>query len=167
MRSYRHIQKEDTPFLSKAVAHYTALATRAVQQGHAVDIFSAALGDTGLLEMKALPRSTGGLMISTESFTDAMFYDALFNYFEKDEEGQLKMGFNGQLELVMSPELKVKGAIGHMASLAKKSTHVAESSVGIGDTSSWRMNVLDKNSAYALYFDVVNAHNHVIATVMV
>ena len=39
--------------------HYEALAGRAANNGHVVDIYNCALDQTGLHEMKFLPSSTG------------------------------------------------------------------------------------------------------------
>jgi protein transport protein SEC23 len=163
LRSHHHLKKEDTPYLKAALAFYNGLADRAVQQGHAIDIFSASLDQTGLMEMNALFHFTGGVVVSTESFMDKMFSEALFKYFEKDDNGALKMGFNATIEVILSPEIKVMGAIGHMASLSKMNSFVSEvTSYGIGETSAWRMSTLDDTSTYAFYFDVVNPHNNII-----
>jgi protein transport protein SEC23 len=163
IRSHHHLKKENTPHLKAALSFYNGLAERAVQQGHAVDIFSASLDQTGLMEMNSLFHFTGGIVVSTESFTDKMFSEALFKYFEKDENGNLKMGFNATIEVILSPEIKVMGAIGHMASLSKMNSHVSEvTSYGIGETSAWRMSTLDDTSTFAFYFDVVNPHNNII-----
>ena len=47
-----------TPPLS-SLQHYEALANRAADNGHTVDIFSCALDQTGLSEMKFLSNLTG------------------------------------------------------------------------------------------------------------
>ena len=38
--------------MKKAIKHYEALAKRASENGHAIDIYSCALDQTGLMEMK-------------------------------------------------------------------------------------------------------------------
>lgn len=45
--------------LKKASKHYEELAKRAATNGHAIDVFSAALDQTGLLEMCHGPNLTG------------------------------------------------------------------------------------------------------------
>lgn len=45
--------------MKKAIKHYESLATRAATNGHSVDIYSCALDQTGLMEMKQCCNSTG------------------------------------------------------------------------------------------------------------
>jgi protein transport protein SEC23 len=45
--------------MKKGIKHYEALAERAAASGHAIDIYSCALDQTGLLEMKYCPNNTG------------------------------------------------------------------------------------------------------------
>ena len=48
------------------------------------------------------------------------------------------------------------GAIGHCTSIGKKGTCVAETEIGMGGTSAWRVCGLDPNMSLAFYFEVVN-----------
>ena len=57
--SHNDIEKDNAKYLKKATKHYDALATRASTNGHAVDIYSCALDQTGLLEMKSCCNLTG------------------------------------------------------------------------------------------------------------
>jgi protein transport protein SEC23 len=45
--------------MKKATKHYEGLAKRAADNGHAVDMYSCALDQTGLLEMKSCCNYTG------------------------------------------------------------------------------------------------------------
>lgn len=45
--------------MKKAIKHYEGLAMRSATNGHAVDIYSCALDQTGLMEMKQCCNSTG------------------------------------------------------------------------------------------------------------
>lgn len=86
--------------------------------------------------MRSLIRKTGGIVINGESFSHAPFRESLFKLFNtKLENGLLDMAFNADLSVTMSPELKVSGAIGNMASLYQKTNHVAEVAIGLGGTS--------------------------------
>lgn len=62
IRSHHDIDKNDAPFLKKASRFYEGLAQRAAKNGHTVDIFSAALHQTGLHEMRHLTMLTGYVM---------------------------------------------------------------------------------------------------------
>ena len=59
IRSHHDIDKNDAPYLKKASRFYEGLATRAAKNGHTIDIFSAALHQTGLHEMRHLTMQTG------------------------------------------------------------------------------------------------------------
>ena len=48
------IDKDNAKYVKKAVKHYEGLAKRAADNGHAVDLYSCALDQTGLLEMKSV-----------------------------------------------------------------------------------------------------------------
>lgn len=59
IRSHHDIEKDNAKFMKKAMKHYEALGNRVAGNGHAVDIYSCALDQTGLLEMKYLVNMTG------------------------------------------------------------------------------------------------------------
>eukprot|EP01045_Picozoa_sp_COSAG04_P023181 COSAG04_NODE_2716_length_3693_cov_2.258208_6_plen_247_part_01 len=66
------------------------------------------------------------------------------------------MGFGAQMDVLTSREFKVCGAIGPCASLNKKTSYVAETEIGVGNTSAWRMCTLDQKTTVALYFECTN-----------
>eukprot|EP01127_Copromyxa_protea_P001824 TRINITY_DN11732_c0_g1_i1.p1 TRINITY_DN11732_c0_g1~~TRINITY_DN11732_c0_g1_i1.p1 ORF type:complete len:763 (-),score=176.58 TRINITY_DN11732_c0_g1_i1:48-2336(-) len=163
IRSHHHLRQETAKHVSSATKYFDALGDRAVAQGHAIDIFSCSLDEIGIFEMRSLVRKTGGIIINGESFGHAPFKESLFKLFNtRLENGLLDMAFDGNLSVVMSPELKVSGAIGHMQSLNVKNSHVADTTIGIGGTSSWKICTMNSGSSFALYFDIVNAHNNPI-----
>lgn len=59
IRSHHDIHKDNAKYMKKGIKHYDALALRAATNGHTVDIYSCALDQTGLLEMKSCVNSTG------------------------------------------------------------------------------------------------------------
>ena len=59
IRSHHDIEKDAAKFMKKAIKHYEALATRASNNGHTVDIYSCALDQTGLMEMRSCCNYTG------------------------------------------------------------------------------------------------------------
>lgn len=50
--------------MRKAMKYYDALAARAVKNGHAIDVYSCALDQTGLAEMKSCYSATNGKPLS-------------------------------------------------------------------------------------------------------
>ena len=59
IRSHHDIDKDNAKYVKKAVKHYEGLAVRAANNGHAVDIYSCALDQTGLMEMRSCCNNTG------------------------------------------------------------------------------------------------------------
>ena len=64
IRSWHDIKEDSVPYMRKATKFYDALATRAVKNGHAVDIYSCALDQTGMTEMKNCFNSTNGMFFA-------------------------------------------------------------------------------------------------------
>ncbi|XP_067000933.1 protein transport protein Sec23A [Anabrus simplex] len=159
IRSHHNIVTDSAPFLRRAVKHYESLASRAVANGHALDIYSCALDQTGLLEMKNCCDSTGGHMVLADSFNSSLFKQTFQRVFAKDKKGEFKMAFNGTLEVRTSRGLKVSGAIGPCVSLNVKGPSVSDLEVGIGGTCKWLFCTLNPNTACAFFFDVVNQHS--------
>ena len=69
-------------------------------------------------------------MVSTETFMNDIYRDAMSNLFDEDEHGSLLMGFNSIIEVRTSPELKVCGAIGHMYTAEHKTSLVSDMEIG-------------------------------------
>lgn len=168
LRSHHDLNKEKAPHVGPSIKFFRALANRAATNGHAVDLMSCSLDQTGLLEMKSLCKMTGGLMIMADAFDAEVFQRSFLKMFEKDGSapgagsapgGLLQMGFNATIQVVTSPELKVQGAIGHIFSLGQKSgsSNVSDKEVGIGGTNIWRCCALDPNASFAFFFEVVAA----------
>lgn len=157
IRTHHDIDKDNAKFLKKASEYYMQLATRASTNGHAIDIFSCALDQTGLHEMKCCCNMTNGLMVMGDSFESNLFKTSFQRIFSKDEKGNLKMVFNAILDIKTSRELKVSGAIGSCVSLNKRTSYVADKRDGIGGTSEWKFCSLTPTSTTAFYFVVQNS----------
>ncbi|XP_065169171.1 protein transport protein Sec23A isoform X1 [Atheta coriaria] len=158
IRSHHDIHKDNAKYMKKAIKHYEALAMRAASNSHCVDIYSCALDQTGLMEMKQCCNSTGGHMVMGDSFNSSLFKQTFQRVFAKDAKGDLKMAFNGTLEVKCSRELKVQGGIGSCVSLNVKSPLVSDTEIGMGNTVQWKMCTLNPSTSIALFFEVVNQH---------
>ena len=106
--------------------------------------------------MKNLCNLTGGTLLLTDAFTTSIFKRSFLRLFNKDDEGYLLMGFNGNLEVRTSKELKISGLIGNASSLQVKSANVLENELGLGGSSSYRLCSTSPRHTYAVFFDVVN-----------
>jgi len=162
IRAHHDIAKEKAQHLYKATKFYESLANRAVNSGHAIDINACSLDQVGVLEMRYLVKRTGGVIIQADEFDSPMFKQSFQKLFARDHKGEIDMAFNGSLEVQTTREIKVCGAIGHCASRNKKTSSVAETEIGIGQTSAWKLGGLDSATTVGLYFEVVNQHSNPI-----
>ncbi|KAK9880508.1 hypothetical protein WA026_011747 [Henosepilachna vigintioctopunctata] len=158
IRSHHDIQKDNAKYMKKAIKHYEALAVRSATNGHTIDIYSCALDQTGLMEMKQCCNSTGGHMVMGDSFNSSLFKQTFQRVFSKYPDGDLKMSFNAILEVKCSRELKVQGGIGPCVSLNVKSPLVSDLEIGMGNTVQWKLCTLSPSTTVALFFEVVNQH---------
>lgn len=132
------------------------MAKQAAANGHVVDIFSGALDQVGVLEMRSLSNSTGGALVLSDSFTTSIFKQSFMRLFSTDEDGNLEMAFNATLDVKTTKEIKVSGLIGHAVSTSNKSNYVGETEIGIGGTSTWKMAGLMPRSSFGIYFEIVS-----------
>lgn len=165
IRSHSDIAKDNAnaKHSKNAIKFYDQLARRAVANGHVIDIFACSYDQNGLYEMQQLLRKTGGLVVLGDAFETPMFkqsFHKIFSTFTSDGSGDLNsssyMGLNASMEVLTSREVKICGAIGHCVTLEKKSPSVSETDIGIGGTCAWKIGAMDRNSSYALFFEVAN-----------
>uniref|UniRef100_A0A182THA3 Protein transport protein SEC23 n=1 Tax=Anopheles melas TaxID=34690 RepID=A0A182THA3_9DIPT len=158
IRSHHDIQKDNAKFMKKAIKHYDALALRTATNGHCIDIYSCALDQTGLMEMKQCCNSTGGHMVMGDSFNSSLFKQTYQRVFAADQKAELKMAFNGTLEIKCSRELKIEGGIGSCVSLNVKNASVSDTEIGMGNTVQWKLCTMTPNTTMAFFFEVANQH---------
>lgn len=159
IRSHHDIDKDNCKYMKKAIKHYEGLANRAATNGHVVDIYSCALDQTGLHEMKYCPNYTGGYIVMGDSFNSSLFKQTFQRVFSTDTKNEFRMGFNSSLEVKTSRELKVSGAIGPCISMHVKSGSVSDTEIGLGNTCQWKFCGMNPNTTVGVYFEVVNQHN--------
>ncbi|ESW35788.1 hypothetical protein PHAVU_001G264700 [Phaseolus vulgaris] len=153
VRSHKDLDKDAASYFKKAVKFYEGLAKQLVTQGHVLDIFASALDQVGVAEIKVAVERTGGLVVLSESFGHSVFKDSFKRVFE-DGEQSLGLCFNGTLEINCSKEIKIQGVIGPCTSLEKKGPSVADSVIGEGNTTAWKMCGLDKSTCLTVMFDL-------------
>lgn len=163
VRSHSDIEKDNAPFHTSALKAFDDIAKRAVNAGHAIDVWSCSLDQVGSYEMKSCVDRTGGVFVVSESFDHPMFKSTFEKFFATDDMEQLMMGFQASMEIVASREVKVAGVIGPVASMNKEGPSVStEMEIGIGGTTAWRLCTLDPKTTVAAYFEVVNPHTNPI-----
>ncbi|KAL6009502.1 hypothetical protein ACLOJK_022731 [Asimina triloba] len=153
VRSHKDLDKGAAAHFDKAVKFYDNLAKQLVSQGHVLDIFASALDQVGVAEMKVSVERTGGLVVLAESFGHSVFKDSFKRIFEGGEQS-LGLSFNGTLEIICSKDIKIQGIIGPCTSLEKKGPSCADTAIGQGNTTAWKMCGLDKSTCLTVFFDI-------------
>ncbi|XP_059632086.1 protein transport protein SEC23 E-like [Cornus florida] len=153
VRSHKDLDKDAASYFKKAVQFYEDLSKQLVSQGHVLDLFASALDQVGVAEMKVAIEKTGGLVVQAESFGHSVFKDSFKRIFE-DGDQSLGLSFNGTLEINCSKDIKIQGIIGPCTSLEKKGPGVANTVIGQGNTTAWKMCGLDKTTCLTVFFDI-------------
>ncbi|KAB1213494.1 Protein transport protein SEC23 [Morella rubra] len=153
VRSHKDLDKDAAPYFKKAVKFYENLANQLISQGHVLDLFASALDQVGVAEMKVAVEKSGGLVVQAESFGHSVFKDSFKRVFEEGEQS-LGLCFNGTLEINCSKDIKIQGIIGPCTSLEKKGPAVADTTIGEGGTTAWKMCGLDKSTCLTVFFDL-------------
>ncbi|OVA12982.1 zinc finger protein [Macleaya cordata] len=153
VRSHKDLDKDAAPHFRKAVKFYENLAKQLVSQGHVLDLFASALDQVGVAEMKVAVERTGGLVVLAESFGHSVFKDSFKRMFEEGEQS-LGLSFNGTLEINCSKEIKIQGIIGPCTSLEKKGPSCADTVIGQGNTTAWKICGLDRSTCLTVFFDI-------------
>ena len=153
IRSWHDIKEDNIPFMRKAIKFYDGLAVRAVKNGHAIDVYSCALDQTGLAEMKSCYSQTNGHVVMADSFKSTLFQQSFKKVFEKDANGFLKMGFNATMEVKVGPGIKIEGLLGCGASGGVKNAAVSDNEMGIGGTCQWKFCSITPRNTMAFLFE--------------
>ncbi|CAI2352439.1 unnamed protein product [Caenorhabditis sp. 36 PRJEB53466] len=162
IRSWNSIKEDNASFMKKAVKFYDGLAGRVVKNGHAVDIYSCALDQTGLLEMKNLFNSSGGHVVMGDSFNSSLFKQTYQRSFDKDASGNLKMGFNATMEVKVGAGLKIEGVLGCCASGNVRNANVSDQEMGIGGTCQWKFGAISPRTTIGVVFEIAAQHGSAV-----
>ncbi|GMS79302.1 hypothetical protein PENTCL1PPCAC_1477 [Pristionchus entomophagus] len=154
IRSWHTIKEDNAPYMKKATKFFDGLSARAVKNGHVIDMYSCALDQTGLLEMKNTFNSTGGHVVMGDSFNSSLFKQTYQRVFEKDAHGNLKQAFNATMEVKTSNGLRIEGVLGCCASAGVKNACVADTEMGIGGTCQWKFNSLTPRTTLCCLLEI-------------
>ncbi|KAH1196309.1 Protein transport protein SEC23 [Glycine max] len=178
VRSHKDLDKDAAPFFKKAVKFYEGLAKQLVGQGHVLDIFASALDQVGVAEMKVAVERTGGLVVLSESFGHSVFKDSFKRWNPRDKllQGNQNSGNYWTLHLVGKgwiffclklliscclSTLELELVVGQFTELRlnqyvifPKGPSVADTVIGEGNTTAWKMCGLDKSTCLTVMFDL-------------
>ncbi|KAG1662005.1 hypothetical protein FOA52_012176 [Chlamydomonas sp. UWO 241] len=158
IRSHKDVQKDVAPHFRKSRKFYHSIATDLVAHGHTLDIFLCSLDQIGLAEMRDCVLMSGGMAVTADTFHNPTFKESLRRMFASEgEDGFLGITSNATLEVIPSKDIKVAGLLGPAASMDKtdrNSKAIAETEVGYGGTTIWKVCGMDADTSFALVFEV-------------
>lgn len=138
---------------------YGEVAESAAANGHTVDIFIGCYDQVGLSEMEPLPDKTGGVVVQSDSFTSAIFKRSFQKLLGSESNGgessgdgspgAMQFGLNATLQCRVTSNLRIRGAVGHLASLHHRgpdTTGTGNQTSGIAGGSAGPKNSSAKNT---------------------
>jgi protein transport protein SEC23 len=155
IRSHKDLAKDAAPLFAKAAKFYAGVGAAMVQAGHALDVFACSLDQVGLAEMKPAIERTGGVAVQADTFANPVFRESLKRLLAppSDTAAHLGTAAAATLEVIPSRDVRVCGALGPAAPADRRGPAVAETAVGMGGTSAWKMAGLDGSTAVTLFFE--------------
>ncbi|VDO40188.1 unnamed protein product [Haemonchus placei] len=147
IRSWHTIKEDNAIYMKKATKFYDSLASRAVKNGHAIDIYSCALDQTGLLEMKNCFNSTGGDYQCFGVLSPSPFLPSS-QAVDRWKQLHVKTG-NG---------LRIEGVLGCCASGNVRNACVSDTEMGIGGTCQWKFCSLTPRTTMNTAFERESVH---------
>lgn len=155
-----HDLRDSTPTAKhwdKSTAFYDGLMRRMVSSGHSLSLFVGALDQSGVAEMKVCVQSTGGVVISVDSWKRNWIRQSLTTFMQRRSDGTFATGLNATFTVLTSPTWKVMGVIGCCIGTGKRSSCVAESELGMGGTCQWTASAVDPRDTMSVFFEPENA----------
>ena len=155
------------PHYAAASRFYDGLATALVGAGHALDVYACSLDQVGLAEMKPAVERTGGVAVQADTFANPVFRESLARALAPPSgdastaHGGAPAGSNATLDVAASRGVRVAGLLGPAArggggaaARGGGAAALADTPVGIGGTTQWRLASLAPSSTVAVFFDV-------------
>ncbi|OMJ85523.1 hypothetical protein SteCoe_13137 [Stentor coeruleus] len=156
IRTQFDLKNGNNQYYKDAKGYYDNLAMKACYNGHAIDVFCCAIDQIGILEMRSLCEKTGGFLVLTDTFKSDVFRMSFRKMFDRDETGALLMGFNANIVLMTSQDVKISGAIGPGVPLKSCYDNVSDIEVGMSKTNMWQVGHIDQHTTIGYYLDLNN-----------
>jgi len=113
-----------------------------------MDIWAYGLDQFGLLEMKSLVNSTGGLLAMQEMFNYYIFQTSFERFYEANEYGMFNFPIASVLTVRVPKELRINGLLGLGKSLKENTLKTAsDMEIGEGATNVWYLGGIAQNNA--------------------
>ncbi|KAK9905677.1 hypothetical protein WJX75_004485 [Coccomyxa subellipsoidea] len=156
IRSHEDLAKDRAPHYKKARRFFDGVASQLVQQQHSLDVFACALDQVGLAEMKPVVDMSGGMVVQTDTFLNPVFKESFKRVFvPPGAPGSLDIASNATFEVIPSRGVKVAGLLGPAAAMDKKSSSIADTPVGIGGTTLWKLAGLDASTTLCTFYEIM------------
>ncbi|KAH0792303.1 Sec23/Sec24 trunk domain containing protein [Histomonas meleagridis] len=157
VRQHKDIEGGNAPFYNESRKFFNEMAKRATRNNVVINYISASFEETGLLEISPVIHSTGGFLISAETYSDENISKSISKFFEG---GILRdAGADGVITVHVSKQLRVSGCIGPCVSMEKPAPSVSEKPIGIGGTIQWKVSGILPSTSYTFFFDIYEPKN--------
>eukprot|EP01029_Cantina_marsupialis_P004775 TRINITY_DN14993_c0_g1_i1.p1 TRINITY_DN14993_c0_g1~~TRINITY_DN14993_c0_g1_i1.p1 ORF type:complete len:795 (+),score=220.80 TRINITY_DN14993_c0_g1_i1:24-2387(+) len=173
IRTHTDLERGRAPFYHEAKEFYDEVATRCLENGHAIDIFACSLDQVGLLEMRSCLEKTGGVVVMGDTFSQSMYTESLkrvFNRYERPamdygtqsiehpDDDHLMMGFRATTTIHCSSGIRLNGCLGPCTSTKTilESTSVSDNQIGEGETQTWLLGAINPSSTFVYYCEPSN-----------
>jgi protein transport protein SEC23 len=153
VRQHQEIELAQAPLTLSAVDFFSDLTKTAAEGNVCVNCVSSSFEESGLYELRNLVSSTGGFIISVESWSNPCVQDSLEKYFSEDIFGA--SGGECTLAINSSKEFRISGCVGPCVSANRFDEDlVSQKTIGAGSTVEWRSSCLLPTTSLAFFFDV-------------
>ncbi|KAJ3429210.1 protein transport protein sec23 [Anaeramoeba flamelloides] len=174
IRSHSQIINGKATFSKNSLTFYENLAQQAVSIGVVVDLFACSFDQCGCYELNPLISKTGGELLLSDEFDHEIFKNTFSKVFElqsddnnneneNDNHFLMKNGFISTIEIGVTRELCVLGAIGNCCSISPTSSSFHPKNViGQGKTNVWQANGINDQTTLSFYFSVLSTQKNPI-----
>lgn len=151
IRTQKDNQNKDT-MLNNSHKFFSDLSIKAVKNNAVINYVSASFEETGLSEIFDVIYSSGGFLMSCETYFDENILKSLTKYF-KDCILQ-DSASNCIITLNLPKFLSVCGCIGPCISTLNKTENVSKTEIGCGGTIQWKTSGIIEKNSYTFIFDI-------------
>jgi protein transport protein SEC23 len=152
IRQHKEIETGKAPLTQQSVEFFTKLGQDANANSIVIDYIGAGFEETGVHEISPAVISTGGFLLSCETWNDETISNSLIKFF--GEEMLNNCGLDGSIKITVSPEIQVRGCVGPCLSCKTRASFVSDKVIGEGATNTWHASGLMPDTTLAVYFDV-------------
>ncbi|EAY14744.1 Sec23/Sec24 trunk domain containing protein [Trichomonas vaginalis G3] len=154
IRQHRDIELGKAQFTEPAKEFFNKLGAEASAENVVIDIIAASFEEAGIHEMCGACLSTGGFLLSCETWNDETISQSLIKFLSQPFIES--SGLNGTLQVACSKGLAIRGVVGPCLSNKVVNPSVSQNVVGEGGSVQWHVAGILPNTTFAIFFETAN-----------